>query len=206
VDPAAKLIPSAKRLYGWKLRFVWGRMQPVSAGQAMVPKHGETIRVGDLETVAWYTPGHARHHLAWQIGDSVVTGDVAGVRFPGSDYVLPPTPPPDIDIDDWCSSLDLIRGLGPRRLLLTHFGTVGDVDRHLDELEGRLRRWEGLAREEVAAGGSRERLTERLREFDDEQAAAAGVPDALIQRHRRLCPVGDNAAGLHRHASKLAAE
>jgi len=204
LDPAAKLIPSAKRLYGWKMRFVWGRMRGIPRDCLQAAEHGVAVHIRDLEVVGFHTPGHARHHVAWQVGDTVATGDVAGVRLPGSDYVLPPTPPPDIDIQKWLESIAMIRALEPRRLLLTHFDAVADVGDHLDQLTARLGRWASLAREVVAEGGDQDRLTGRLRALDDEEAAAAGVSPSLLDRHRKLCPVGDNAAGLFRYAKKAA--
>ena len=49
-------------------------------------------------------------------------GDVAGVRIPPADARVAPTPPPDIDVEAWERSLDLIAGWEPAALALTHFG------------------------------------------------------------------------------------
>jgi glyoxylase-like metal-dependent hydrolase (beta-lactamase superfamily II) len=202
IDPGAKLIPSAERIYGSRLKELWGEMLAVPENQLVAVEHGAAVRVGGVAATAWHTPGHASHHVAWQVGEAVVTGDLAGVRYPGSDYILPPTPPPDIRIEEWRSSLELIRGLDPKRLVLTHFGAFGDVEDHLDQLDRRLQDWAGLAEEVVADGGSRQDLEDRLRAFDDREAEQAGVPQTLFERHRTLCPVVDNAAGLYRYASR----
>ena len=134
IDPGAKLLPSAERLYGDRLVPLWGETKGVPSRQLKTAGHGEKIVLGDLEVVAWQTPGHAVHHIAWQVGRDVVTGDVGGIRFPGADYVAPPMPPPDIDVVLWRESLDLVRSLEPERLLLTHYGAFEDPERHLDEL------------------------------------------------------------------------
>jgi glyoxylase-like metal-dependent hydrolase (beta-lactamase superfamily II) len=204
LEPGAKLLPSARRLYGWKMRFVWGKMLSVPRSSLHAAEHGVAVRIRDLEIIGWHTPGHARHHVVWQVGDVVATGDVAGVRLPGNDYVLPPTPPPDIDIQKWLESIALIRALEPRRLLLTHFDEVTEVDAHLDQLSGRLGRWASLARDVVSEGGDSDRLAQELRSLDDREASEAGVEPALLERHRKLCPVGDNAAGLYRNVTKSA--
>jgi glyoxylase-like metal-dependent hydrolase (beta-lactamase superfamily II) len=201
-DPGDKLIPSAERIYGSRLRELWGEMLAVPEEQLAEVEHGDAVQVGRVEAVAWHTPGHASHHVAWQVGDALVTGDVAGIRFPGSDYVLPPTPPPDIHIETWRSSLELIRELSPKRLLLTHFGAFDDVVDHLDQFGHRLRSWEALASEVVAEGGSLDDLTHRLREFDDSEASEAGVPPVLLAKHRGLASVESNAAGMFRHANR----
>lgn len=202
LEPEAKLIPSAHRLYGPKLPFIWGQMEGVPRGQARAASHGQTIRIGALEVTAWHTPGHASHHVAWQVDDAVVTGDVGGIRFPGTLYVAPPMPPPDIDVDQWRASVQLIRDLEPQRLLLTHFGAFDDVQGHLERLDDRIVRWSEIAREEVAAGGDVTVVERRLTACDDEDVARTAVPGELVERARRICPIGDSAAGLYRYWSK----
>jgi glyoxylase-like metal-dependent hydrolase (beta-lactamase superfamily II) len=197
-DPEARLLPSARRLYGEAMEALWGVMEAVPASQLQAVQHGQRVRAGDLEAVAWHTPGHARHHVCWQVGDDVATGDVAGVRFPGSSYVLPPTPPPDIDLEAWRSSLDLLRDLEVRRLLLAHFGAIGDVARHLDELQGRLGRWQELARAVIERGGGGGELERELTALDDTELSRAGVPAEARHEYRRLCSMEDAAAGLLR--------
>ncbi len=205
-DPGAKLIPSARKLYGWRLRWVWGVMRGVPVDRLVPVDHGSTVGLGTIDVTAWHTPGHARHHIAWQLEGVVATGDVAGVRLPGCGHVLPPTPPPDIDFASWYESIGLIRGLNPTGLLLTHYGAVTDVTWHLDQLEERLDRWGGLARAVAAEGGSRDRLAASLTELDDSELTAAQVARPLAQAYRRLCPMTDNAAGLLRHVSRAGSD
>ncbi|MGD8440056.1 MAG: MBL fold metallo-hydrolase [Holophagae bacterium] len=202
IDPSAKLLPSAERLYGEMLELLWGCTEGVPSRQLRPIEHGGSVTVGDLEVRAWHTPGHATHHIAWQVGRDIVTGDVGGVRFPGAEHVLPPMPPPDIDVEAWRASLDLLRGLEPERLLLTHYGAFDDPKRHLDELEDRLLRWTEIAEDVVAGGGDREQLGERLLELDEAEIAAEGLPDDTVARYRRLCPMVENSAGLYRYVVK----
>lgn len=204
IDPGAKLIPSAERLYGDMLEPLWGRTEGVPSRQLKTIGHGETIAVGDLEIVAWHTPGHAVHHIAWQVGGDVVTGDVGGIRFPGADHVVPPMPPPDIDVQAWRESLSLLRGLEPDRLLLTHYGAFDDPIRHLDELEERILRWTDLAEQVVADGGDRKDLAASLDALEEGEIAAENLRDDILERYRRLCPMPENSAGLYRWAKKRA--
>ena len=48
--------------------------------------------------------------------------DVAGVRI-GDGPIMPPTPPPDIDLGLWRTSIEMIEGWEPQALAITHFGT-----------------------------------------------------------------------------------
>ncbi len=167
--------------------------------------HGEKITLGDLEVVSWHTPGHAVHHIAWQIGGDVVTGDVGGIRFPGADHVAPPMPPPDIDVELWRESLELIRRLQPERLLLTHYGAFDDPTRHLDELEARLLNWTAIAEAIAADGGSRKDLAGALETLDEGELAAESLSGDIVARYRHLCPMPENSAGLYRYVVKRTA-
>jgi len=174
----------------------------VPSRQLKTVGHGEKIVLGELEVTAWHTPGHAVHHVAWQIGGDVVTGDVGGIRFPGADHVAPPMPPPDIDVEAWRESLGLLRGLSPERLLLTHYGAFDDPVRHLEELEERLLTWTAIAEKTVADGGSREDLAGSLAALDEEEVAAEGLAEDIVARYRHLCPMAENSAGLYRYVKK----
>ena len=201
VAPERKLLPSAERLYGELMEPLWGTTLGVPAENLTVVADEETVTVDGLEVRAWHTPGHAVHHVAWQVGDGVVTGDVAGVRFPGATHVLPPMPPPDIDIGAWRESLALLRRIEPGRLLLTHYGDFDDVERHLDELEERIVLWTETAERVVAEGGDTSALAEMLEATDQLEMERVAVPDEAVVRYRRLCPMEGNSAGLHRYCS-----
>jgi len=204
IDPHAKLLPSAERLYGDRLEPLWGRTEGVPSRQLKTAGHGEKIVIGELEVTAWHTPGHAVHHVAWQIGGDVVTGDVGGIRFPGAAHVAPPMPPPDIDVVAWRESIELLRGLAPTRLLLTHYGAFDDPERHLDELEDRLLRWTGIAETIVADGGQRADLATALQALEDGELGAEGLAQDIVERYRHLCPMPENSAGLYRYVVKRA--
>jgi glyoxylase-like metal-dependent hydrolase (beta-lactamase superfamily II) len=202
LDPHRKLLPSAERLYRERMVRLWGVTEAAPEGSVRAATDGERVTIDGLEVRAHHTPGHAVHHVAWQVGDAVVTGDVAGVRFPGATHVLPPMPPPDIDVEAWRRSLDLVRRLAPARLLLTHYGAFDDPPRHLDELEDRLLRWTETARRVVAGGGDRAALGAELLALDQREMEASGVPGEAVARYRRLCPMEGNSAGLFRYCNQ----
>jgi glyoxylase-like metal-dependent hydrolase (beta-lactamase superfamily II) len=95
-----------------------------------------------------YTPGHASHHVSYlheETGTAFV-GDVAACRIPPTDLIIPPTPPPDIDIELWEESIGIVEGWAPERLALTHFGPVDDPAAHLATAKARIREEAELAR------------------------------------------------------------
>ncbi|HVD87112.1 MAG TPA: MBL fold metallo-hydrolase, partial [Solirubrobacterales bacterium] len=135
IDPS-KLLASAERLYGDQMEHLWGRILPVPEANVRSLAGGETV----LGMRVAYTPGHASHHVCYlheETGTAFV-GDVAAVRIPPTDLVLPPTPPPDIDIELWEKSIGIVEGWEPERLALTHFGLVEEPAEHLEAVRTRL--------------------------------------------------------------------
>ena len=121
-----------------------------------------------------YTPGHASHHVCYLHEESgtAFVGDVAAVLIPGTDLIVPPTPPPDIDIEAWEDSIGIVEGWRPRRLALTHWGPVEDPDAHLAAVRERLREEADLARDlDEAAYEARHRDLVAERVADPETAA-----------------------------------
>lgn len=171
-----KLIASAERIYGDQMATLWGEILPVPAERLVEIDEGTALPAGSRELRALYTPGHAVHHAAFydaQRGE-VFAGDVAGVRVPGGGTVRPPTPPPDLDLEAWETSLERIEGLAPRTVYLAHFGPVTDIRSHLAQLRERLGRWGQLVLTGMRAGETMELLAARL--ASDLDAAVAALP------------------------------
>jgi glyoxylase-like metal-dependent hydrolase (beta-lactamase superfamily II) len=143
-DPS-KLLASAERLYGDDMERLWGEIVPVPAENLRPLAGGEEIEGFRVA----YTPGHASHHVSYlhEASGRAFVGDVAGVRIVGSDLVLTPTPPPDIDLEAWNASLSLVAEWKPQSLGLTHFGAVDEPFAQLATVRDRLVAWGTLARE-----------------------------------------------------------
>ena len=141
-DPS-RLMASAKRIWGEEMERLWGDMQPVPEQRMKVLSGGERIGPWRVE----YTPGHASHHVSFlhEPTGTALVGDVAGIRI-ADGPILPPTPPPDIDLEAWHRSLRTVAGWSPERLAITHFGTWDDVSSHLDAMHEALDRWAEVSR------------------------------------------------------------
>lgn len=142
IDPT-KLLASAGRLYGEWMEKLWGEFLAVPSDRVRVLQGGERIQVAGRELEVAYTPGHAVHHVSYLDRASGVAfaGDVAGIRRAPGTYVLPPTPPPDIDLAAWRQSADRLLEWRPATLFVTHFGPFQDAAAHVRELMDRLDEW-----------------------------------------------------------------
>src|SRR5262249_5101201 len=103
-----------------------------------------------------YTPGHASHHVSYFSRDTGIAfvGDTAGIRLQAGGFVMPPTPPPDIDLEAWRVSLARIAAWQPQTLFVTHFGPFEPVDVHLSELADHLDQMSGLVKASLAREGT----------------------------------------------------
>jgi glyoxylase-like metal-dependent hydrolase (beta-lactamase superfamily II) len=169
-DPS-KLVASATRIYGDDMDRLWGAIVPVPRDRLRVLGSEGEERIG-----AWrvaYTPGHASHHVSYlhEPSGTVFAGDTAGVRI-GDGPVLPPTPPPDIDLELWPASIDRLAAWDPDRLAVTHFGAFDDVERHLGDLRGALADAAAWARE-LDAGAFADRVRAHVVARTDPETAAA---------------------------------
>jgi glyoxylase-like metal-dependent hydrolase (beta-lactamase superfamily II) len=188
VDPS-RLESSARRLYGEAFDHLWGELAPVPEENV----HPVGDRVLGLE--CFPSPGHARHHVCYLDADGTLyAGDAAGVRIQPSPFVLPPTPPPDVDVEAWHATIDELERRAPERLALTHFGVVTDVARHLVDLRARLDRWAEAARAAPDADAFVREVASDL-DVDDETRAAL---DSAI-------PLEQSYLGLARYWSRRAA-
>jgi glyoxylase-like metal-dependent hydrolase (beta-lactamase superfamily II) len=181
-DPS-RLETSARRLYGDTFDTLWGELAPVPQ---------ENIRIVEARVLGldcFPTQGHASHHVSYlDAAGTLYSGDAAGVRILPERTVLPPTPPPDFDLDVWLETIDEIERRRPERLALIHFGVVAEPAAHLAELRRRLVEWVRL----VQSGVTQEQFSESVR---NEVTATADN----VELYERAMPFWQSYAGLERY-------
>jgi glyoxylase-like metal-dependent hydrolase (beta-lactamase superfamily II) len=185
VDPT-RLERSARRLYGDTFDALWGELAPVPEANVRIAAR----RAAGLEV--FQAPGHASHHVCYDDGATVYAGDAAGVRIQPSSTVLPPTPPPDVDVEAWHRTIEEIERRAPERLALIHFGVADDVSRHLTELRERLDVWAG-------------RVEEGATEEEFIASAKADLPEGEGDAYDRAMPFWQSYLGLKRYRDTRAA-
>jgi glyoxylase-like metal-dependent hydrolase (beta-lactamase superfamily II) len=186
VDPS-KLEASARRLYGMAFDPLWGELAPVPASNVHV--------VGDriLGLECFPTPGHASHHVSYLDADGTLyAGDAAGVRIPPGRFVMPPCPPPELDLEAWTQTIDEIERRSPGRLALIHFGPVDDVQEHLAALRETLHAWAGRVED-----GMDEPTFIAAARYDVSQ-----VDPELVDEYDRAAPYWHHYQGIARYWKK----
>ena len=186
VDPS-RLESSARRLYGESFDPLWGELAPV-------PEENVEV-VGDrvLGLECFPSPGHASHHVCYLDAEGTLyAGDAAGVRIQPGRYVLPVSPPPDIDVEAWHLTIDEIERRAPQRLALIHWGIAEDAADHLARLREELDRVAKI----VGDGADEAEFVRRVQE---------GIPPEERDVYELAAPLWQSYAGMKRYWDKRAA-
>jgi glyoxylase-like metal-dependent hydrolase (beta-lactamase superfamily II) len=192
---------------------LWGEVRPVPSQNVKVLRGDERLDTGGRTLEVAYTPGHASHHVSYFDRSSGVAfvGDVAGIRRTsaaaersgetssnglstgtqrgGADFVMPPTPPPDIDLELWRESEERILAWEPDTLFLTHFGPFHGARLHFQELRARLQSWSLVVQRLLAD-----------RSLDEGARQQAFIDEALLELRRN---VGEREAENYGRAGRL---
>ena len=203
IDPS-KLLTSAERIYEDRMDSLWGRTVPAPAENVVAVKGDSTIEAAGLEFVALDTPGHARHHHVYRLGDVAFTGDAAGVRLGERHWIDLPAPPPEFDLGAWKGTLTRLRSENLDTLYRTHFGPTSDVSVQLDQFEAHLEEGAALVRDMMAEGLDREAMIDRYNQTMWRLASADGVDDAAALAYELANPRFMSVDGISRYWRKRA--
>lgn len=196
-----KLLSSAKRIYQDQMQKLWGDMKAIPESHLVAVEHGAEFTIGDSTFKAWHTPGHAVHHIAWQLGRNLFAGDVAGVKIEGGKVVVP-CPPPDVNLEDWKKSVELLKSLNLERLYLAHFGVIENANEHLDEVIDCLWDWADWIKPFWESGKSAEEITPHFQAYTEQQLIDFGIDEDGRAKYEAANPSWMSVAGLMRYWRK----
>lgn len=199
-----KLWNSAKRIYKDDMERLWGEMKPIQEKLLVAVDDGDLLDIGGVRFKTHYTPGHAIHHNAYQLGDVVFTGDVAGVKI-NNGPVVPPCPPPDIHIENWKRSIEKLVKLNPSKLFLAHFGEVTNPQSHFADLKLILDDWKDWIKPYYENETSPKEITPKFVAYTQKQLRNKGVSKDNLERYEKGNPSYMSVTGLLRYW-KLKAE
>ena len=200
-----KLIASATRIYGDRMDSLWGEFLPVPEEKLHIVREMQEIDIGGLRFRALNTPGHAEHHYAYIFEDLCFTGDVAGVRIPGFQYLRCPMVPPELHLERWHESINRLRVEKFSRIAPTHFGIYDDPGWQLREVEKGLYDAERWIEKMMAEDPDPpiEALRESFTTWMVEQGAAFGLSEDVVKAYGLANPPGMSADGLLRYWKKV---
>lgn len=202
VDPT-RLLASAERLYGERMDELWGEFLAVPRERVRALEGGERLHLGRRHLEVAHTPGHAVHHVAYHEPDSGLAwvGDTLGIRIDNRPFVMPVTPPPDIDLEAWRHSQQLIADWKPGTLCPTHYGPARPAIEHIEEHRERLERWANRVAADLRSGASESVCIERFRDTVHAELETA-LPAADLPAYLLGGGVVDSWHGLARYWRK----
>lgn len=198
LESPEKLYNSAAKIYGDEMQEIWGIMKSIPKEKLKPVDHMEKLKLGNLEFQALHTPGHAVHHIAWKFGDIIFTGDVAGVKI-ANGPVVPPCPPPDINIEAWLQSIDLLQSQNPSMLYLTHFGKIQEIDNHFSGLKAILADWAAWIKPYFDQDADQKEVIPEFMKHTQKQLLEAGCDSHLVKVYEYANPSWMSVAGLFRY-------
>ena len=187
VDPS-KLWRGASELFGDELVNRYGRPQPINAARVRSIGDGEEINLGTGLTLrAIWTPGHASHHLSYELEGlrAVFTGDAVGITYPAYPVLIPTTPPTSFNLEAALHSLQRIRQRSPKILLTPHYGVIDEALNSIDANIRSLKGWISSIKEMATNGLLADSIITKLTdEISRDKAHANEFPDYLRQSVR----------------------
>ena len=201
IDPS-RLLASAGRIYGDKMDELWGEFLPVPAERLTVVRDGDAIGAGGLTFSALDTPGHARHHHVYRLGDIAFVGDAAGIRVPDSPFIDVPAPPPEFDLETWKETIARLDAARFTTIYPTHFGVVNEPRPHFERLRGVLIDTAEFVRSKYEEEVDRDEIVELYRAWSRERAQRSGLSPDLIERYESTSPSFMTVDGILRYWRK----
>lgn len=198
LEAPQKLWQSAKQIYTDKMEQLWGTMEPIDSNSLIAANDGDIFEIGSVKIKTIYTPGHAVHHNAYKINNYLFTGDVAGVKIENGP-IVPPCPPPDIDIALWKKSISKLRVEDAEGLYLTHFGYHQHPNALFDELENALDDWAQFIKPYFEQGVASEQIVPLFMQYVHDKYYAGKVNPQLLQAYEYANPSWMSVNGLLRY-------
>lgn len=204
IDPT-KLLASASRIYLEKMASLWGKTVAAPADRVTAVEDNATLSIGGLSFKTHDTPGHAWHHMAYQLDDVLFAGDALGNRLGARPYTVLPAPPPEFKLDVWLSSLAKIRAVKAALAYPTHFGPFSDVDEHIDQFGHLLNEAAHFVLEQMKTGQTRDQIVDAYGEWDINRGKALDIGEKDLQKYVVSNPIHMSVDGIMRYWTRKGA-
>jgi len=174
---------------GW-IAEMYGRPEPVPKGCI---HFRERIEAGGVTIECIDTPGHAPHHLVFEVGDIVFAGEAAGIYLGLDDgfYLRVGAPPGGFHYPAYRRSLETIAALDASLLCFAHWGSTREYRKVMATAIEQADLWMALSMKHAgeADGKFEERVMDELLATDPGLALLSALPDEIRIRERDVLPV-----------------
>ncbi len=201
VDPS-KLVASATRIYGDDMDRLWGEVTPLDPNQLEPLKGDQEVNICGVKVRTIDSPGHAKHHIVFCMEDVAFTGDAAGVRLEGGDFIQAPAPPPEFHREAWHTTIDTLARQDLSVIYPTHFGPVRDVPAHFERLHQVLDDVTEFVARHRNSGAARDAIVAAHAEWNRERALASGLSDTELVQYEVANPLFMTVDGILRYLTK----
>lgn len=197
-----KLLDSARRIYGEQMDRLWGEFFAVPEDKLVVHQDQESIELEGLVFRALDTPGHANHHFVYIFEGKCFSGDIGGIRMPGSKLLRLPMPPPEFHLERWRHSLQILAGEELTAIVPTHFGFHSDPDWHLAALKASLDEVETWMETFMPKGLPTEELNAEFIKWEKQQTLGKDIDPEVLDIYETANPSWISTLGIHRYWRK----
>ena len=202
IEPS-RFMESATRIYKDKTKELWGELRPIDKERVQIVADGEIVTIEGAKFQALHTPGHAKHHITWLLEDKMFAGDVGGCRI-SSGPVIAPTPPPDLDFEQWEQSVTKMEEARAKELYITHYGCFTDLSQHFADLRQSLALLKKRSEVYYDLGMPAEEISLRLMDAFEKELDTLEIDqqEELARNYQAINPLWMNAQGLYRYWQK----
>jgi glyoxylase-like metal-dependent hydrolase (beta-lactamase superfamily II) len=182
IDPL-KLWEASKKVLG-HVADVYGEIAAIPAGNI---GYQDFIEAGRVNIRVFQTPGHASHHLSYQIGELLFAGEVAGIHYPLQEGLyLRLATPPVFRYEIFRASLEKAANLDISHICFGHYGYCREVRKVFDTALHQLDNWLALVEKHFRRGSEpfEEKVFADLLENDKGLTYYAGLPVDVQAREK----------------------
>ena len=197
-----KLINSATRIYGPLMDQLWGEFLSVPEDKLIVIQDQQEVVIDQLRFCPLDTPGHAEHHYAYLLEDTLFTGDVGGIRLPGPPHLRVPMPPPEFHLEKWRESLSKMQETSCKKLAPTHFGIYNNPEWHFEMLKRGLDEVERFMTETLPADPPVPAISDKFMQWTAARSKQEGLTEDEFAPYEAANPSWMSATGMQRYWKK----
>jgi glyoxylase-like metal-dependent hydrolase (beta-lactamase superfamily II) len=178
IDPS-RLIQSSTSIFGDFIMQAYGLPQPIDGNRITAVGEEMHLDLGDgLGATIVQTPGHAPHQVSILLEKQKVllTADAVGIVYPNLKTLIPTTPPPSFEPPKLVDSVNRLEQMGPKSLLVPHFGLREDTMRVFETTKKKVADWLSRVRAMRSKGMELDDIASTMQREIESEAGVSDLP------------------------------